>query len=100
MKKILSLLWENKKLDLFKYNKQLKKNLLIPDEIEYYKKSSYRYKIFKENEIGKEYIINTDILIFEGEYLNGKRNGNGKEFYENGNLKFIFKRNKNKRKWL
>ena len=28
LKKILSLLWENKKLDLFKYNKQLKKDLL------------------------------------------------------------------------
>ena len=26
--------------------------------------------------------------IFEGEYLNGLRNGNGKEFYSNGRLKF------------
>ena len=32
--------------------------------------------------------LNTDILIFEGEYLNGKRNGKGKEYYENGKLKF------------
>ena len=27
-------------------------------------------------------------LKFEGEYLNGKRNGKGKEYYENGKLKF------------
>ena len=27
-------------------------------------------------------------LIFEGEYLNGKRNGKGKEYYDNGDLKF------------
>ena len=27
-------------------------------------------------------------LIFEGEYLNGERNGKGKEYYKNGNLKF------------
>ena len=27
-------------------------------------------------------------MIFEGEYKNGKRNGEGKEFYENGELKF------------
>ena len=27
-------------------------------------------------------------LIFEGEYLNGERNGKGKEYYYNGNLEF------------
>ena len=27
-------------------------------------------------------------LVFEGEYLNSKRNGKGKEYYDNGNLKF------------
>ena len=29
-----------------------------------------------------------DILIFEGEYINGKRNGKGKKYYENGKIKF------------
>jgi len=29
-----------------------------------------------------------DKLIFEGEYLNGQRNGKGKEYYENETLKF------------
>ena len=27
-------------------------------------------------------------LSFEGEYLNGERNGIGKEYYDNGKLKF------------
>ena len=35
---------------------------------------------------GKEY--NFDSLKFEGEYLNGKRNGKGKEYDYNGNLLF------------
>ena len=26
-------------------------------------------------------------LIYEGEYLNGERNGKGKEYYDNGKLK-------------
>ena len=29
---------------------------------------------------GKEYLLNTDRLIFEGGYKNGKRNGKGKEY--------------------
>ena len=43
--------------------------------------------IGEKNGIEKEYKLNTNILIFEGEYKNGKRNGEGKEFYENGELK-------------
>ena len=35
----------------------------------------------------KEYDENCN-LIFEGEYLNGEKNGRGKEYYENGELKF------------
>jgi len=35
----------------------------------------------------KEYHLD-EKLIFEGEYLNGKRNGNGKEYYSNSNIKF------------
>ena len=27
-------------------------------------------------------------MIFEGEYYNGKRNGKGKEYYDNGKLKY------------
>ena len=39
----------------------------------------------KKNGNGKEYFF--DIVIFEGEYLNGQRNGKGKE-YHYGKLKF------------
>ena len=35
---------------------------------------------------GKDY--DNDKLIFEGEYLNGLRNGKGKEYYYDGKLKF------------
>ena len=38
-------------------------------------------------EKGKEYDYDGN-LIFEGEYLNGLRNGKGKEYHENGSLRF------------
>ena len=44
-----------------------------------------------KNGNGIEYQINNikkDNIIFKGEYLNGKRNGKGKEFYSNGKIKF------------
>ena len=41
----------------------------------------------KRNGKGKEYNDNNE-LIFEGEYLNGKRNGKGKEYDYNGKLIF------------
>ena len=41
----------------------------------------------KKNGLGKEYHVNGNIK-FEGEYLNGKRNGKGKEFNNLGNLIF------------
>ena len=44
------------------------------------------YKNGKWNGIGKEF--NKEELIFEGEYLNGKKNGKGKSYYSYGGLKF------------
>jgi len=38
----------------------------------------------------KEY-NNSKKLIFEGEYLNGKRNGKGKEYYLRYNVKCLVK---------
>ena len=38
------------------------------------------YIIYEENNQGKEYDCYSDKLIFKGEYLNGKRNGKGKEY--------------------
>ena len=45
-------------------------------------------KQHKEKYIKKEYDYIYGILIFEGEYLNGKRNGKGKEYDFKGKLKF------------
>ena len=44
-------------------------------------------KIVPKNGAGKEYILGTDKLIFEGEYLNNKRPGNGKEYDKYGYIK-------------
>ena len=45
-------------------------------------------KLVKKNGKGNEYILHTFRLIFEGEYVNGKKNGKWKEYYENDELKF------------
>ena len=86
LKKILSLLWCTKKLYLFIYNKKFQNKLSL--NIETYKNFSRRYKIVEKNGKGKEYLINTNKVIFVGEYLNGKRNGKCEEYYNNGILKF------------
>ena len=42
----------------------------------------------KERKIGKEYNRKLNVLLYEGEYLNGKKNGKGKEYYYNGRIKY------------
>ena len=79
-------LWKNKLLDLIKYNKGLQNKFEI--DLENYKKTSQKYLVIDELGFGKEYIINTNILIFEGEYINGKKAGKGKEYDDEGNLIF------------
>ena len=85
VKKIFSHLYEKKKLDIIIYNKNYQK--LFGISIENYKKLSGKYVVCEKNGIRKEYLLNTNELIFEGEYLNGKRNGKVKE-YKNGKLIF------------
>ena len=84
---IFSILWENNKLKLLSYNKELQEKLNI--NLENYKKT---YKIDRKIEIngkGCEYFKNPNFLIFEGEYKNGLKNGKGKEYYiSSQNLKF------------
>ena len=82
---------QNKKLNLATpFNIIIKdiKDKLNDDNnnIEYNNKSSY----IKSEEDGKvrEYNIYNDQLIYEGEFSNGKRNGNGKE-YKYGKLIYI-----------
>ena len=74
------------KLNLIKYNKKLQ-NIMIID-LNYYKTVSNRYIIYESTRKGKEYNSYNDNIIFEGEYLDGKRNGKGKEYYIFGNLLF------------
>ena len=39
------------------------------------------YIIYGSNDIWEEYFGNPNILIFEGKYLNGERNGKGKKIF-------------------
>ena len=86
IKYILSFLSEKQKLEMIIYNKEFQNKLGI--DVEYYKKISGKYLIRENNGNGKVYELDTNKLIFEGEYKDGKKNGKGKEFYENGHLKF------------
>ena len=85
IKIIFSFLDEKTKLKLVKYNKSLQNNINI--NLINYKILSGRYIIYEENGNIKEYSSYDDVLEFEGEYLNGERNGKGKEYYK-GNLIF------------
>ena len=91
-------------MKLVKYNKDIQNKICI--DIINYKIFSGRYiiyepkrkenehnsyndtLIFKEEIKGKEYHILNNALIYEGEYLNGERNGKGKEYGLLGNLIF------------
>ena len=86
LKKILYNLSRSVFLYFINYNKKIQNKFHI--NIEDYKKFGNRTKIIENNGLGKEYRLNTNIVIFEGEYLNGKKNGKGKEYYENGQIKF------------
>ena len=103
---------EKLKLNLIKYNKNIQNALNI--SIINYKFFSTRYIIYEQNGTGKEYDIKDKLLyegefikgkrhgkgkeydlyrnecklIFEGEFFNGKKYGKGKEYYFNGNVKY------------
>ena len=85
-KLIMFHLEKSKYLDVIKYNKQIQKKIEL--SLEDYKKESNRMLILEKNGHGKEYKLYSDILLFEGEYKNRRRNGRGKEYDENGKLKF------------
>ena len=46
------------------------------------------HELIKGNGKVREYVGDFDTEIFEGEYLNGKRNGKGKEYWYNSKLRF------------
>ena len=72
---IFSFIDEKQKLELIKYTKSLQENLKI--SLINYKFFSGRYIEFEADGKGKEYNYD-DELKFEGEYLNGLRNGKWK----------------------
>ena len=86
LKFIFSNLWENKKLDLIRYTKKIQNKLSI--DINDYKKACEKRIIFENDGIIKEYDKINGNLLFEGEHKKGKRNGIGKEYYNNGNILF------------
>ena len=84
IKKLFTFVDEKTKLDIIKYNKNMQ-NILDISLINY-KFFSGRYIIYEENGKGKEY-DDDGKLKFEGEYLYGNRNGKGKEYFD-GKLRF------------
>ena len=69
------------------YNKKFQRKLGI--NIDKYKEISGKIKEGQRNGYGIEYKLGTNIQkSFEGEYLNGRKNGKGKEYDENKKLKF------------
>ena len=83
---IFSFLWENQKLNIISYNKQIQKKLEV--NIDNYKAACKKENVVEKNGIVKEYVKGTNLLRFEGEYKNGKKNGKGKEYYDTGKIKF------------
>ena len=75
---------DKRKFNIISYNKKLQNTLKISN-IDFRYICS-KYKIACENGKGKEYNSYNDNLIFEGEYLNSKRNGLGKEYDKEENL--------------
>ena len=87
---LFSFLDDGVKLNLLRYNKNLQIKLDI--NIMNYKRFANKYIINEDNVI-KEYNIYTDKLLYEGEYLNGKRwNEKGYDF--NKNLSYELKNGK------
>ena len=79
-KELLSFLNPKRILNIIIYNKHLQK--LYGLDINDYKEISGKYKIAEKNGKGKEYDLYTNNMVFEGEYLNGKRIGKGKEYHD------------------
>ena len=87
LKIIFYFIEEKKKLKVIKYNKYLQNKFDI--KIIDYRLLSQKYIIYEDNFRGKEYNIYGH-LIYEGEYLNGERNGKGKEYRYNTIDKITF----------
>jgi len=86
VKNIFSFLPQKQILNMIMHNKFFQN--LFSVNIKNYIKVSGKYRIIGKNGKGKVYLIKSKQLIFEGEYLNRKKDGKGKEYHNNGELKF------------
>ena len=84
VKLIFSYLDEKRILELVSYNKNLQN--IIDINLINYKMLGDKYKIVETNGRIKEFFRCNDKIAYEGEYLNGKRNGKGKEYNKKGQL--------------
>ena len=84
---VFSYIKEKRKLEIIKYNKNIQN--LLDIKIINYKFNLRKSLIYELNGNVKEYNEYYDYLGFEGEYLNGKRNGKGKEYNYDGSLYFV-----------
>ena len=75
---VFSFIDSKKGYKLVQYNKRLINRLKINPL--YFKILSGKYLVYKKNRKVREYDLLKEYLIFEGEYLNGKRNGKGIEY--------------------
>ena len=85
LKEILIYIGDKRKFNLIKYNKKIQ--TIVGLNLIDFRRFSGRYII---EELGKieEYNSYNDSLVFKGEYSNGKRNGEGKEYNEEDQLIF------------
>ena len=93
IKILFSHIFKRKKLQIVKYNKNLQS--IINRSLLYYKAVSEKYLVYYQEGLVKEYDLDSldDYdLIYDGQYLNGKRHGKGKE-YDEETGKIIFQGN-------
>jgi len=107
LKIILNYMDKRQILKLIKYNKLLQNKIEVnlidyhffsdriiifdttKKNIEGFHKNEYQFEgKYLRRRKGKEYDIQYNELLFEGEYLNGKRHGKGEEYDDNGLLIF------------
>ena len=79
IKEIFSFFDKKTLFNIIIYNKQWQNVLKI--NIEDYKKLSGKYKIGKKDGRGKVFKLNTNILLFDGECLNGKKKWKWKRIF-------------------